>query len=136
LLAVYTGGSVNSLTEIASNDDIFINGSLSRQSRVVFNSSQGTTYRIAVDGYSSATGTIHLNWGYKCRLNGLNDPSGNFVITVQGVPRQSYFIEGSDDFVSWLSEAMVSTDEFGAVDYDAGPNTATSHRFYRAMVLP
>jgi hypothetical protein len=134
LLAVYTGGSVSSLSEVASNDDI--NGALNRQSRVVFNASAGTSYHIAVDGYFSATGIIDLTWGYKCRLIGSNAPSGHFIIMVQGVPRQSYFIEGSDDFVFWVSEAMASTDVSGAASYDAGPITATSHRFYRAVLVP
>lgn len=61
LLAVYTGSSVNGLSEIAANDDVD-NG---RQSRVQFNAVAGTTYRIAVDGYSgsspAATGSIVLN---------------------------------------------------------------------------
>ncbi|NEQ13144.1 MAG: calcium-binding protein [Moorea sp. SIO3E2] len=55
-LAVYTGSAVNSLTEIASNDDTF-----GLQSQVEFTVSAGTTYQIAVDGYSSRTGLIDLN---------------------------------------------------------------------------
>ncbi|MBO1351046.1 MAG: trypsin-like serine protease [Hormoscilla sp. GUM202] len=59
LLAVYTGNSVSSLTEIASNDDNPVLGG--RQSRVTFNATVGTTYRIAVDGYIGAQGEIVLN---------------------------------------------------------------------------
>src|SRR5581483_785256 len=59
LLGVYTGSSVSSLTTIASNDDI--SGS-NRQSRVSFSAQSGTTYRIAVDGYNKATGSVTLNW--------------------------------------------------------------------------
>ncbi|NEQ88650.1 MAG: hypothetical protein F6K26_54735 [Moorea sp. SIO2I5] len=55
-LAVYTGSAVNSLTEIASNDDTF-----GLQSEVVFTVSAGTTYQIAVDGFSFSTGLIDLN---------------------------------------------------------------------------
>lgn len=58
LLAVYTGTSVSSLSAIASNDDA---GS-SLQSRVIFPATAGTVYRIAVDGYGGATGSIQLNW--------------------------------------------------------------------------
>jgi hypothetical protein len=57
LLAVYTGSAVNSLTEIASNDD---SGGL--QSRVTFTAVSGTTYQIAVDGYNGVMGNITLNW--------------------------------------------------------------------------
>lgn len=59
LLGVYTGGSVSSLTTIASNDDI---GGNNLSSRVSFTPVAGTTYQIAVDGWGGATGTITLNW--------------------------------------------------------------------------
>jgi hypothetical protein len=58
LLGVYTGSSVGSLTLVASDDD----GGDGTQSLVTFNAVSGTTYRIAVDGYSGATGNIILNW--------------------------------------------------------------------------
>lgn len=57
LLAVYTGNAVNSLTEIASNDD-----NEERQSRVSFAAAAGVTYFIAVDGYLGDTGTFTLTW--------------------------------------------------------------------------
>ena len=59
LLAVYTGGSLNDLTAIASNDDT---DDWLLQSEVRFSAQQGQTYHIAVDGYGGATGTIILNW--------------------------------------------------------------------------
>ena len=59
LLAVYTGNSLNHLTEIASNDDA--DGETLR-SAVRFTAQQGQTYHIAVDGYGGATGAIVLNW--------------------------------------------------------------------------
>src|SRR5215207_5028585 len=55
LLAVYTGGAVNSLTEVASNNDD--NG---LQSKVSFTANAGTTYQIAVDGFGAAAGNINL----------------------------------------------------------------------------
>ena len=58
LLAVYSGTSLLGLTAVASNDDI---GGGVLQSRVTFNAAAGTTYRIAVDGYGGASGTINLN---------------------------------------------------------------------------
>ena len=58
LLAVYTGASLNRLTEVASNDDT--DGSL--QSEVSFAVERGQAYHIAVDGYGGATGVIELNW--------------------------------------------------------------------------
>jgi len=54
LLAVYTGTAVNSLTPIASNDDIVSGTNV--QSRVNFNATAGTIYKIAVDGWGGDTG--------------------------------------------------------------------------------
>ena len=132
VLAVYTGGSVNSLTEVASNDDI--PAPLSRQSRVTFNAVAGTAYRIAVAGYAAASGTIELNWGYKCRVFGSIAASTHFVVTIQGVPQQNYLIQRSDNFISWRSEILVATDISGVASYDTG--LPVGHRFYRAFPVP
>jgi hypothetical protein len=59
LLAVYTGNAVSALSLVASNDDI-ING-VYKQSYLTFNALAGTPYRIAVDGYNQAVGTVVLN---------------------------------------------------------------------------
>jgi hypothetical protein len=56
LLAVYTGGAVNSLTHVASNDD---DSALGVQSKVSFTATAGTTYQIAVDGFGAAAGDIN-----------------------------------------------------------------------------
>lgn len=61
LLGVYTGASVAGLTARASNDD----AAGGRQSLVTFNAVQGTTYYIAVDGYSGAMGSIALHINLK-----------------------------------------------------------------------
>lgn len=55
-LAVYTGTAVNALVQVASNDD-----SCGTQSQVSFAATAGTTYRIAVAGWSGATGAVLLN---------------------------------------------------------------------------
>jgi Ca2+-binding RTX toxin-like protein len=55
LLAVYTGASVGALTEVASNDDGASGGST-----VSFATTPGTTYRIAVDGFSGKAGIFFL----------------------------------------------------------------------------
>jgi hypothetical protein len=57
LLGVYTGTAVDALTVVASNDDV---STLVRTSRVRFPAESGTAYRIRVDGYTGATGTINL----------------------------------------------------------------------------
>ncbi|NJL48080.1 MAG: cadherin repeat domain-containing protein [Leptolyngbyaceae cyanobacterium SM2_5_2] len=58
VLAVYTGGSVNSLNQIAFNDNI---SSSERRSRVTFNAIAGLTYYFAVDGVGNTTGAVQLN---------------------------------------------------------------------------
>ncbi len=59
-LAAYTGDSVGALTALAGNDDIQ-NGVI-RASRINFNATAGTTYRIAVDGWNGDFGNVTLNW--------------------------------------------------------------------------
>jgi hypothetical protein len=56
-LSVYDGSDLPNLTLIGANDDA--GGSLT--SLVSLNATAGTTYRIAVDGFSSITGAIQLN---------------------------------------------------------------------------
>lgn len=58
-LGIYTGVSVDALTEAGSNDDA--NNSV--QSSVTFDAAAGTTYHFAVDGYAGRSGSILLNWG-------------------------------------------------------------------------
>ena len=53
LLGVYTGTAVNALSQVAGNDDV---GPGKGPSEVVFAATAGTTYRIAVDGYSAPGG--------------------------------------------------------------------------------
>lgn len=60
VLAVYTGTRVDALTGVAENDDI-VSGQ-QQQSRVSFAAAAGTTYRIAVDGWGGATGSVALGW--------------------------------------------------------------------------
>jgi hypothetical protein len=58
-LAVYTGAAVDSLTQVAANQDTPDCGLFgNRGSRVTFTAAGGTTYRIAVDGYYEHEGDI------------------------------------------------------------------------------
>lgn len=59
-LGVYTGTAVNQLLSVAQNDDI-VNGT-NKASRVQFNVTAGTTYRIAIDGWNGEYGNITINW--------------------------------------------------------------------------
>ena len=57
LLAVYTGGSVGGLTQIAANDDAAAN---TTRSKLDFLASAGVTYYFAVDGYAGASGVVAM----------------------------------------------------------------------------
>ena len=59
VLAVYTGNSLTTLVEVASNDDA--NGAF--QSRVRFEAMVGSTYQIVVAGVDGKKGAILLNLG-------------------------------------------------------------------------
>ena len=72
-LAVYTGNAVSALSHLASNDDE-LSGRI-QTSRVGLAVVAGTTYRIAVDGYSGATGSIQLSGTFQV-LPSLEIPSG------------------------------------------------------------
>src|SRR5207248_11182439 len=57
LLAVYTGTTLATLAEVASNDDSSFGVTTSR---LTFNSVSGTTYQIAVDAYEAEEGQVRL----------------------------------------------------------------------------
>ena len=59
LLAGYSGASINALTQLDANDD---NGAGGLWSRITIPVAQGTTYRIAVDGWGGYSGATVLSW--------------------------------------------------------------------------
>ncbi|MGQ3154645.1 S8 family serine peptidase [Neoaquamicrobium sediminum] len=81
VLAVYTGGSVRSLSLVAWNDD---DPALGRRSKVVFNGVAGTQYQIAVAG-------------------GYGNNSGHIRMTVRGGGR--YVVSSAGDQVAGLSSS-------------------------------
>jgi hypothetical protein len=72
LLGVYTGSAVSALTPVASNDDA--GGECSPGSRVVFDATEGTVYRIAVDGKGGAVGAIDLHLDHGPANDDFADP--------------------------------------------------------------
>jgi hypothetical protein len=75
LLGVYTGSSVGALTEIAASNDA--PGLVT--SRVEFNATSGTVYRIAVDGWGGATGSVSLAVQFTANNPPANDAFGNAI---------------------------------------------------------
>lgn len=71
ILAVYTGTAVSALTRIASDDD----SGAGSASLLTFPATAGTTYRILVDGYGGATGSILLGISLSGASSGANNDS-------------------------------------------------------------
>jgi hypothetical protein len=130
LLAVYTGSAMNALSLVAQNDDIQDPGN--PLSRVLFNATSGTVYRIAVDGYNGATGGITLNLGYKPALAIVRLGNGNVRLTLSGIPDLSYEIQSSADLHAWETLVLVPADSNGRGTIDVVPSNA--QRFYRALL--
>ncbi len=108
IMAVYTGSSISSLTEIVSNDDI---GALVA-SRVSFRATAGTVYHIAVDGYDGDFGNVTLNWSNEIPVNddfanriSLSGSSGETTGTNinAGVENAEALISDSHDHSVWWS---------------------------------
>jgi hypothetical protein len=111
LLAVYTGSSVDSLTPIASNDQ-----GCGNQSRVVFNAVAGTTYRIAVDGWSNAGTTTPAQGTIKLELGPPSPPANdNFANAADLGSSTNISISGSSlDATKQVGEPNHAGDSGGA----------------------
>jgi hypothetical protein len=133
LVGVYVGPRVSALTEVASNDDhgLFVS------SRVRFQTTQGTTYQIAVDGFDGAAGEIVLAIGNAgTRLSApVHLPTGAFQFTVIGMPGRTNEIFASEDFGTWTSLGTIRNTSGAEVFTDLLATNSPS-RFYRALVVP
>lgn len=58
VLAVYTGGGLENLVEVAGDDD----GGGFHTSRVQFNAEEGVTYRVAIDSLAAEEGSYNCRW--------------------------------------------------------------------------
>jgi len=83
VLAVYTGDRVDSLAFVCANDDAYDGV---RWSRVTHAVRSNQTYRIAVDGYDGASGTVRLSWSFTespvCSLAVSSTPGGVVNVAV------------------------------------------------------
>ena len=98
-LGVYTGGSVSSLTTVASND----NSDAGLCSKVTFNVVSGTTYDISVDGTGAngGTGFIRLNVNLTGSVSvNITSPASNFT-TNQSSITLSGTTSSNTTTVSW-----------------------------------
>lgn len=102
LLGVYTGSAVGSLTTIASDDDSGGNGA----SRVGFTASSGTTYRIAVDGFGGAMGSVTLTWIQPAAPIFTTHPQGQTVYQGNNVTFSSTAIGTPNPTYQWRSNSV------------------------------
>jgi Ca2+-binding RTX toxin-like protein len=89
-IGIYQGNAVGSLYLLATGDDDHT-GACGNDSRVILQGTAGKVYRISVDGYLSATGSLVLNWAVPtCTITGtpgpdtINGTQGNDVICSAG----------------------------------------------------
>ena len=128
ILAVYYGNSLSSLSEVASNDDI---SDTEYSSKVIFNVTNGITYRIVVAGYNGACGGFYLSINKMQGGSGApNDMFANAILIPQnttqvigsnrdatkepGEPNHAGNIGGSSVWWKWIAPSntvvVVSTD--------------------------
>lgn len=104
-LGVYTGNSVSSLTAVAGDDNSGGDGT----SKVTFNAVSGTSYRIAVDGFGGASGSIalQLNASLDDQYESDNTADLATVIGVNG-SIQTHTIGTAAD-VDWMTFTLTET---------------------------
>ena len=125
VLAVYTGSSVGSLVPVASDN----NSGPNLTSRLSFNATAGTVYRIAVDGVNGASGVSTLNWRPGVVITSVTRLPDAFRFILNGSVGDRYVIETSSDLTAW-SLWMRATNTIGSVTVTG--SSTNSHQFYRA----
>jgi hypothetical protein len=133
LLAVYTGTSVGSLHEVASNDDGAHSRCSADDSEVRFQAVAGTTYKIAVDGKGGGRGHFELELAsapsndafaaaiaLSPTLPDSEYGSTRFAVKEAGEPNHAGDPGGTSVWYSWTPTAdgpvQISTCAYGALD--------------------
>ena len=126
VLAVYTGSSLSALTRVAANDNYQPPWTTSR---LTFNATSNTLYRVAVDGRNSSVGMLILRWGPPFRLRANNA----LQLNLSGAVGDHYAIETSPNLQSWAPwKRLFNTN--GTVTVSEPFSNPPSQRFYRAYL--
>ena len=114
LLAVYAGDSLESLAEIASNDDA---GGGSTTSRVIVDADAGSSFRIAIDGFNGAQGDYRII----TTMSGASAPD----TTITSAPSSSSSVTATFEFESDVASALFLC----SLDGSAPTACASPHRY-------
>ncbi|MGC8829233.1 MAG: S8 family serine peptidase [Verrucomicrobiia bacterium] len=131
LLAIYTGGSLTTLSPVASNDDAQPG---IRTSLLWFDATKNTEYQIAIDGFNGASGNIILTikpfipaafvqWYYKGGLGFYGRASGEI-----GIP---FTIQTTTNLKDWLTLTN-SFNSTGVIEF-RDTETNSPLKFYRVI---
>ncbi len=145
LCAVYSGSSVSSLTEIASNDDDLPADQTMTSSKLRFACVSGTNYQIAVDGFQGQNGTVTLSWNpitalandYLSTAQNISGTTGSVTSTNFGASKESNEqphggdLGGASIWYKWTAP------ETGKITFNtAGSNFDTLLSVYTGSVMP
>lgn len=137
VLAVYTGTAITNLTPMASNDDAASGGVTSG---VTFDAVAGRTYFVGIDGFSGASGDIHLNLVstqlQPLQIDGIRiSEDRHFTFQIHGTPSQFFLLQSSKDLVRWES---VSTNQCTDSIFEVAEpaNGSAEAKFYRVLPWP
>ena len=129
LLGIYTGSVVSSLARIGSNDD---ESRSLRTSRVTISVVAGTIYRIAVDGYQGAQGSIRLAGTFQSKST-LTAPTG--LRALRDVQNRVAVSWGPVQEASRYEINLSSGARVYASGFVTGTGAKTSGSFARTIVL-
>ena len=139
LLAAYTGSSVSTLAEVASNDN---DGSAGNASGLSFAVASGTTYRIAIDGKAGASGAVQLAWTLlqaqtidfppiaDMPVNSVFNPSATassgLTVTFSSQTQTVCTVSGSEASLIASGVCTIAADQSGNASYAAAPTVTQS----------
>ena len=129
LLGVYTGSVVGSLARVGSNDD---ESRSLRTSRVTISVVAGTVYRIAVDGYQGAQGSIRLAGTFQAKST-LTAPTG--LSAMRNTQNQVTISWGTVQQASRYEVNLSSATQVWASGLATGTSMRTSGSISRSIVL-
>lgn len=132
ILGVYTGNSLGTLAVVAVDDDSGGNTT----SRVTFLAVAGTTYQIAVDGYSGASGSAVLNVALVAPASFSafqRSVDGQFRFDVNGSAASSCVIEVSTNLVNWTG-VLTNAPFTGTLNFTDPNAVGQPRRFYRITI--